>query len=109
MRGTLTGIIAEIPCGTEVSEFLFEQDGTSLERIVSAGFTSPAEEWMDQSWDEWVALLQGSAVLDLEGTGPVQMGTGDWVLLPAHVRHRVASTSTDPPCVWLAVHFHRSS
>jgi cupin 2 domain-containing protein len=108
MRGTLTGIIAEIPRGTEVCEILLERDGARLERIVSAGFISPQEEWMDQSWDEWVALLQGSAALELEGEGPMQMGNGDWVFLPAHTRHRVASTSTDPPCVWLAVHLRRA-
>jgi cupin 2 domain-containing protein len=32
------------------------------------------------------------------------MKPGDWVEIPAHVRHRVESTQADPPTVWLAVH-----
>jgi cupin 2 domain-containing protein len=32
------------------------------------------------------------------------MKPGDWVEIPAHVRHRVESTQAEPPTVWLAVH-----
>ncbi|MGA1199705.1 MAG: cupin, partial [Candidatus Latescibacterota bacterium] len=28
----------------------------------------------------------------------------DHILIPAHKKHRVTHTSTDPPCIWLAIH-----
>ena len=34
-----------------------------------------------------------------------QLHAGDWILLPAHCRHRVTWTQSDPATVWLAVHF----
>lgn len=32
------------------------------------------------------------------------MHPGDWAVLPAHCRHRVAWTAPDRETVWLAVH-----
>ena len=66
----------------------------------------------DQEDDEWVVVLQGEAQLQFEGeASPRHLNAGDYVLIPAHTRHRVASTSatrgTDgsfTPTVWLAVH-----
>ena len=57
---------------------------------------------MDQAWDEWVLLVQGRAGLTLEGDAPALLSAGDWLLIPAHRRHRVEWT--DAPTVWLAVH-----
>jgi len=34
----------------------------------------------------------------------VEMHPGDWIEIPAHMRHRVESTSEDEDCIWLAVH-----
>ena len=33
------------------------------------------------------------------------LAEGDWILLPAHCRHRVTWTRAQPPTVWLAIHF----
>jgi len=88
----------------EVFEVLFDCPGARVERIVSTGQTTPPGEWYDQSGDEWVALLAGRATLRLEDGAVVELAPGDWLLIPAHVRHRVEATSADPPCVWLAVH-----
>jgi cupin 2 domain-containing protein len=50
--------------------------------------------------------LQGAAGLEFEGKEEItRMDKGDHLLIPAHVRHRVAWTSTDQPTIWLAVHF----
>jgi cupin 2 domain-containing protein len=39
------------------------------------------------------------------GDGPRQpLKAGDYLLIPAHCRHRVEYTSADPPCIWLAIH-----
>lgn len=86
------------------TEILRTQD-LLLERIVSTGQATPAGEWYDQERDEWVVLLTGRAVLLFEGDpAPVELLPGDHLLIPAHHRHRVESTTSDPPCVWLALH-----
>jgi cupin 2 domain-containing protein len=92
------------PPGREVVETLLDRPGVRIERIVSTGQTTPAGEWYDQPGDEWVALLSGRATLRFADDPLVELGPGDWLLIPAHVRHRVAATSEDPPSVWLAVH-----
>ena len=76
-----------------------------IERIVSTGQASPPGFWYDQPDDEFVVLLTGAASLCFEEGGvTLDMKPGDWVEIPAHVRHRVESTQADPPTVWLAVH-----
>ncbi|MEO1019422.1 MAG: cupin domain-containing protein [Pseudomonadota bacterium] len=89
-------------------EPLFEGHGFRLLRIVSTGQTTPPGEWYDQDEDEWVVVMQGQAELVIEDQeGIAKMGPGDWILLPAHCRHRVERTSIDPPTVWLALHADR--
>ena len=98
-------IPAELP--EELFETLQESGGVKIERIVSRGHTTPKGEWYDQSWDEWVVLLSGSAVLEFEeGMGPVSLSPGDYIKLPAGLRHRVSSTDRHSDSVWLAVHFN---
>lgn len=77
-----------------------------LLRIVSTGQVTPEGEWYDQDDAEWVMVAQGRADLLIEGEGaPRRLGAGDYVLIPAHVRHRVEWTDPDRPTVWLALHF----
>lgn len=76
-----------------------------VERIVSTGQASAPGFWYDQPDDELVVLLAGAARLRFEeGDATFDMKAGDWIDIPAHVRHRVESTQADPPTVWLAVH-----
>jgi cupin 2 domain-containing protein len=89
----------------EVVEVLKQHAGMSIERIISTGQSSPPGFWYDQPGDEFVVLLTGSAVLRFEEGGDlVEMAPGDWIEIPARVRHRVEFTQVDPPTVWLAVH-----
>jgi cupin 2 domain-containing protein len=74
-----------------------------IERIVSRGQASPPGFWYDQDQDEWVTVLVGRARLDIEGRGIVELGPGDHVHLPAHLRHRVEWTDPGRMTVWLAV------
>jgi cupin 2 domain-containing protein len=77
-----------------------------LERIVSFGQATEPGKWYDQAQDEWVALLSGSAILRFEKkSDSIEMGPGDFVLIPAHCRHRVEATDTQKPSIWLAIHF----
>lgn len=90
---------------TELFETLLSTPDLKLERIVSAGQTTPPAEWYDQDWPEWVCLLQGQARLAYADASEQLLQAGDVVLIPAHRRHRVVSTSVRPPCIWLALHF----
>ena len=102
-RGNLFADLST-PCGCERVDELLVRHGVRVERIVSTGQATPPGEWYDQPGDEWVALLTGRATLSFADGRRQDLGPGDWLLIPAHARHRVEATSADPPCVWLAVH-----
>lgn len=100
------GIPSVLP--DELFETLLEQKDIRIERIVSRGHTTPKDQWYDQDWDEWVMVLQGSAILTLESTEqPLEMKVGDFCLLPAHTKHRVEYTEPDMDTIWLALHIKR--
>ncbi len=88
----------------EIFEPLLETDQILIERIISTGQTTPEGEWYDQPRDEWVLLLQGEAQLMYEDGMSIDLKTGDYLLIPAHRKHRVSYTSSDPACIWLAIH-----
>jgi len=88
----------------EFFETLMPASSVRVERIVSTGQFTPPGVWLEEDVDEWVALLQGSAAIGYEDQRMVELEQGDWILIPAHTRHRVVSTTADPPCVWLAIH-----
>jgi cupin 2 domain-containing protein len=89
---------------TELCEPLATGKSTLIERIISRGQQTPPNTWFDQAQDEWVVLLQGEAELAYEDGTSLRLKPGDYVLIPAQLRHRVEYTSTDPACIWLAVH-----
>lgn len=74
-----------------------------IERIVSTGHTSPAGFWYDQEEHEWVIVLQGEAVLTFDDGESLEMKPGDYILIPAHRKHRVDWTKLDEPTIWLAI------
>ena len=93
------------PAPEESVTELLSRPGARIERIVSHGHGSPAGFWYDQPDDEWVAVIEGEADLEIHGEkAPRRLSRGAWVFLPAHCRHRVARTAADRPTVWLAVH-----
>lgn len=105
-------IYRDIPkeLANELFETLVEKEGCRLERIVSLGHTTPDGQWYDQDWDEWVIVLKGKAALQLEGKNKLhEMYPGDYLLIPAHLRHRVAWTDPDGETVWIALHFGANS
>lgn len=87
----------------EVTEVLAGSGPVRVERITSAGQASPAGFWYDQDENEWVAVLAGQGTLEWDDGRKQRLGPGDWVLIPAHTRHRVAETAPETPTVWLAV------
>ena len=88
---------------TEWLEVLEKRAGVRIERIISTGQSSPLGFWYDQTEDEWVALLQGTATLEWADGSLQELAPGDQLLIPAGKKHRVAMTSVEPPCIWLAV------
>ena len=90
----------------ELVDTLAEAGGLRIERIVSTGQISAEDRWYDQTREEFVLVVAGAARLRIEGEAEDRsMQAGDWVILPAHCRHRVTWTQADPPTVWLAVHY----
>jgi cupin 2 domain-containing protein len=100
-------LLAGLPAreAEEQIDRLIDRPTVRIERIVSTGQASPPGFWYDQADDEFVVLLTGAARLRFEEGSPgLDLKPGDWVEIPAHVRHRVEWTQADPPTVWLAVH-----
>lgn len=97
---------ANAPIATEQITPLLNGGRFRIERIVSQGHATPPGQWYDQSDNEWVVLLTGSATLHIEGEAAARpLIPGDWILLPAHLRHRVESTDDRQPTIWLAIHY----
>ncbi len=97
---------ADLPdaSGDEITQVLAAFPGARIERIVSRGQASPPGFWYDQAWTEWVIVLSGAAELLIEGEdAPRWLGPGDYLEIPAHVRHRVAWTDPGQATLWLAV------
>lgn len=88
----------------ELCDVLLQEEGMRIERIVSTGQASPEGFWYDQEEAEWVTLLQGEAEIGFE-RGVKTLKAGEYILLPAHCRHRVNWTSREPACIWLCVFY----
>jgi cupin 2 domain-containing protein len=52
-----------------------------------------------------VLVLKGAAKLEFEDGRVVSMGVGDWMEIPAHVKHRVVWTDGEGETVWVGVHY----
>ena len=98
-------LFAPRPAGETTEQFisLLQRPGFRLEHIVSHGQASQPGFWYDQKEAEWVLLARGRAVLEFEKRETIELTVGDYLLIPAHCKHRVSSCSDD--AVWLALHF----
>ena len=107
INNLFAGIPEKIP--EEIIEVLLKTPGFHLERIISAGQATPPGQWYDQETHEWVVLLSGSAGLLFEGETEIRvLRPGDYLLIPAHCRHRVEWTDPEQQTVWLALHYRDS-
>jgi cupin 2 domain-containing protein len=75
-----------------------------IEQIVSRGHSSPEGFWYDQSEDEWVMVLKGSAKLSFDN-GSIDLNPGDHINIRAHQKHRVDWTNPAENTIWLAVFY----
>ncbi len=109
MTNNINGNLFDLENTTSADHELFESLATGdvlIERIVSRGHTTPEDQWYDQEKDEWVVLLTGEAAVLFDDGREVSLKPGDYLMIPAHSRHRVTHTSTQPACIWLAIHGH---
>ncbi len=112
MNPTNSNIFKDIPeqLPEELIECIFKRDTIRIERIISKGHITPAGHWYDQEGDEWVILLQGQAtVLYEKDNQSFALTAGDYLLIPAHTRHRVEWTAPELDTVWLAVHLSQGN
>lgn len=102
----LGNLLAKTPNASteEKIELLLQTDAVRIERIVSKGQVSAENFWYDQKEDEFVLLLKGGAALQFEGEKQARfLAAGDYLLIPAHCRHRISWTSPKTETIWLAV------
>jgi cupin 2 domain-containing protein len=61
MSSATGNIFANAPERVSGEEFveLLSTPNLRIERIVSTGHASPAVEWYDHDWAEWVVVLKG--------------------------------------------------
>jgi len=108
VNNLFAAIPPEIP--QEIFQVLLETNYFRLERIISAGQATATGAWYDQDDHEWVVLLSGAAGLRFEDEPePRLLRPGDYLLIPAHRRHRVEWTDPTQPAVWLVLHYHDES
>src|SRR3972149_5495898 len=67
-----------------------------VEVIRSIKPNNPQSGWYDQNEDEFVMVIKGSAELEFQNGAEnqtVQMRGGDYMTIPAHLKHRVTKVS----------------
>lgn len=86
----------------EQFNLLLKSPNCRIDRIVSAGHSSPKGFWYDQENNEFVLLIQGEATLEFEDH-LVTLKAGDYLHIPKNCKHRLEKSSIDPVCIWLCV------
>lgn len=95
-----------LPLDPSVEHFedIVKAENVRIERIVSYGQTTQGE-WYDQSENEWVMVLQGRGVIAFEDLRIAMLEAGEYVLIPAHLKHKVIETDPDQATIWLAIFY----
>lgn len=104
---TKNNIFSDLPASLdqEVFEDILKRENIRIERIISQGHSAPETGWFDQDEKEWVIVLTGSATLLFEGEDEIELSAGDYLMIPAHQRHKVLKTDPEQPTIWLAIFF----
>ena len=100
-------IYKEIPkdLNQEIIETLISSESIKIERIISNGQASPPGFYYDQCQNEWVILLKGQASIKYESGDEILLSEGDYLNIPAHVKHRVEWTMANTKNIWLAIFY----
>lgn len=89
----------------EFFEEILAGSNFKLERIISEGHASPKDFWYDQDKNEFVFLFSGSAELLYDDGRKFFLNAGDYLIIPAHQKHRVERTDSKQKTYWLALHY----
>ncbi len=90
----------------EITEILVNCNNVRIERIISCGQSSPPNFWYDQNEKEWVLVLKGKAKLKFQNKPEeLILNAGDYINIPAHVKHRVEWTKENSETIWLAIFY----
>ena|SRR3989344_51548 len=101
---TLKNIFSDIPesLPKELIETILDSSNCKIERIVSKNHKTKAGKWYNQDKNEFILILKGNAELRFEND-LAKMKEGDYLIIPAHRRHRVEKTSKET--IWLAIFY----
>jgi cupin 2 domain-containing protein len=87
------------PKNGEIFEVLHKQKNIEITHIVSSSKLPDIE--YDQDKDEFVIVLEGEVVLDIEGE-KICLKKGEYTFIKAHAKHRVLSSKENTH--WLAIY-----
>ncbi|MFA7419721.1 MAG: cupin domain-containing protein [Melioribacteraceae bacterium] len=102
-KNIFAGLPENLP--EEIFESIIESKDFLLERIISGGHTSPPNFWYDQEKNEFVMLMSGSAKIIYDDGKSFSLSAGDYLIIPAHQKHRVEETDKNQKTIWLALHY----
>lgn len=105
VSGNFFEIPEDLPLNFELFQSVISAGNVSIERIISTGQKTPDGQWLEQDKNEWVILLQGESEISLPDGSTKILRKGDYLLIPKNTKHRVTRTTSEPPCIWLAVHY----
>ncbi|MGD1804045.1 cupin domain-containing protein [Dapis sp. BLCC M126] len=87
----------------EIFNNLLSHKNVKINKIISPpNFVS--EEFIQEE-DEWVILLQGSAVLEINQT-TTKLVKDSYIFIPAKTPHKIISTDANIETIWLAIHIY---
>jgi len=101
MAGVARGRLSEAtsaPASGERVDVVIRVGGLAIEQISTGALSGPVDYRQDQ--DEWVMVLEGGAVLEVDGEA-MDLAPRSWVHLPAGIPHRLVSVVV--PTTWLTV------
>jgi cupin 2 domain-containing protein len=93
----------EIP--EEFFETIVKSDEVMIERIISKGHATKEGKWYNQNKNEFVIVLKGDAIIEYKDGKKIEMNIGDYIIIPAHTKHRVLKTNEKVETIWLAVFY----
>ena len=87
----------------EIFNNLLSHKNVKINKIISPpNFVS---EQFIQDEDEWVILLQGSAILEINQK-ITKLVKDSYIFIPAKTPHKILSTEPNIKTIWLAVHIY---
>ncbi|NET24795.1 cupin domain-containing protein [Okeania sp. SIO1I7] len=87
----------------EILKNLLSHKNVKINKIISPpNFVS--EEFI-QDEDEWVILLQGSAILEINQKN-TKLVKDSHIFIPAKTPHKIISTDPNIETIWLAIHIY---